>query len=56
MCLICVSRAGKPPVGLHLDVAKGDKLIQVSGPVMQWCNSVAVHCPDTWTIISLLSL
>lgn len=23
-------RAGKPPVGLHLDVLKGDKLIQVS--------------------------
>jgi len=22
-------RAGKPPVGLHLDVLKGDKLIQV---------------------------
>lgn len=25
-----VLRAGKPPVGLHLDVLKGDKLIQVS--------------------------
>lgn len=24
------SRAGKPPVGLHLDVLKNDKLIQVS--------------------------
>lgn len=22
-------RAGKPPIGLHLDVLKGDKLIQV---------------------------
>lgn len=24
-----IFRAGKPPVGLHLDVLKGDKLIQV---------------------------
>lgn len=24
----CICRAGKPPVGLHLDVMKGEKLIQ----------------------------
>jgi hypothetical protein len=26
---VACCRAGKPPVGLHLDVLKGDKLIQV---------------------------
>lgn len=27
--VVSLSRAGKPPVGLHLDVLKNDKLIQV---------------------------
>lgn len=31
-CVVLFHRAGKPPVGLHLDVAKGDKLIQVGWP------------------------
>lgn len=30
-------RAGKPPPGLHLDVMKGDKLIEVTGSLKLFC-------------------
>lgn len=29
-CFWCTNRAGKPPPGLHLDVMKDEKMIQVS--------------------------
>jgi len=29
MKMLCVYRAAKPPPGTHLDVMKGDKLVQV---------------------------
>lgn len=35
-CSFLCLRAGKPPVGLHLDVLKVDKLVQVSVVVMMF--------------------
>ena len=30
ICFLLFYRAGKPPTGMHLDVAKNDKLVEVS--------------------------
>lgn len=47
--LLCF-RAGKPPPGLHLDVMKGDKLIEVTHrPKMLYVShkNKSVKAPDT---------
>jgi hypothetical protein len=45
-----IYRAGKPPVGTHLDVMKGEKLIQVSSVLVN--NRVIIDFSSAFDTIS----